>query len=197
MGLLQIWMWVIEVATFFLILASVITRVYEEFSEDIITKLFNWWEQDRRLFLLCLLKGWKEKQLDKVLIILLPGENSELRESNEENTLLNLLFISMIGLFIISPWCLVSKSSERWWWFLYMVSLDSSSDWRMWLGERVWALSCDLPLSFWRWRWMGIRLAMVLISNKSNVWKASRIHKATLLCIFSKTFRGYEKGALL
>jgi len=70
--------------------------------ENTIAKLSNWHEWDRRLSLLYLLKKWKEKQLEKVSIILILRENLELWGLKKVNTLLNLLSISTIGPFIIS-----------------------------------------------------------------------------------------------
>ena len=58
----------------------------------------NW---DMRLFMLCLLEGWKEKKLGKMSIIWEPGENSLSNRSNTENTSLNLLFISITEPLII------------------------------------------------------------------------------------------------
>jgi len=46
----------LTVATLFLMLVSVITRVCDGFSEDIIIISFNWCECDIRLLSLCLLK---------------------------------------------------------------------------------------------------------------------------------------------
>ena len=101
-GLLWMWTWAIDIATSHLILASVMTRGLKEFSEDAITKLLSWCMWDTKLSSLCLLKKWKEKQLEKVLIILELGKNSELWASKEGKTLLNLLVISMIGPLIFS-----------------------------------------------------------------------------------------------
>jgi len=66
---------------------------------------------------------------------------------------------------------------------------DSMSDWMRWLGRSECAHSCDLPPSFWRWRLMGISLAMALIPNDREVLKAPKIHMAALLCIFPSIFK--------
>ena len=58
-------------------------------------------------------KKWKEKQLEKELIILYPGVNLGLRRSKEEKTLLNLLSISTTRPLINSYWRFVRKSSNR------------------------------------------------------------------------------------
>jgi len=52
--------------------------------------------------MLYLVEKWKEKQLGKISIIQKLGENSLLSGLNIENTLLNVLSISMIGSLIIS-----------------------------------------------------------------------------------------------
>ena len=39
--------------------------------------------------------------------------------------------------------------------------------------------------------------AMALIPKDGDIKKASKIYKVALLCIFLRTLRGYESGALL
>ena len=102
-----------DVATSHLILVSMIIRVLEESSEGIITKLSSWHVWDAKLLSLHLLKEWKEKWLEKVSIILELEENSELRGSKKEKTLLNLLSISIMEPLIFFYWYLVSESNER------------------------------------------------------------------------------------
>ena len=86
-----------------------------------------------RLSLLHLLKEWKENQLEKVSIILEPGENSWLWGSKEENTLLDLLSMPIIGPLISFLWQGVSESSESQWVMLWINGLVSSNDHIMWL----------------------------------------------------------------
>jgi len=103
-GLLWTWIYAIEVATLYLILASEMTRVCEWFNEDIIVILLSLWEWSSRLLSLHLITEWKEKQLEKISIRCEPGENSEFNRSNEGKTLLNLLSMSTIVLLIFSLW---------------------------------------------------------------------------------------------
>ena len=81
-------------AILFLTLVSVTTNAWKGLHKDNIAKLSSCWIQDLRLSLLCLLNKWKEKQLERVSIILYPEANLGLRESKEENTSLNWLSIS-------------------------------------------------------------------------------------------------------
>ena len=193
--------WAMDVATLFLTLVFVMISAWEGFSNKERARLSNWQEWEDRLSLLHLLKEWKEKWLEKWLekesIILHPGANSGLRGSKEEKTSLNLLSISTTRPLINSHWCFVRKSSNRQWGVLRIFGLDSNKEWRMWLFERAWALSCNLLLCFWRWRWIGIRPAIALIPKDGDVLNAPSIQKAALLYIFLKTFRGYNTGALL
>ena len=93
-GLLWTWIWVIEDATLFLTLASVITRALVIEADDSMVGASNCWRQSLKEQLLLLANRWKEKQLEKLSMILLPGWNSELRGSNKEKTSLNLLSMS-------------------------------------------------------------------------------------------------------
>ena len=81
--------------------------------------------------MLHLLEGWKEKQLGKMSMIWELGENSLWSRSNAENTLLNLLSISMTEPLIISHWWGESEFNKRQWGLLHSDSLDSSSGWRI------------------------------------------------------------------
>jgi len=67
----------------------------------------------------------------------------------------------------------------------------------MWLDSRVEILSWCLLLSFERWRWIGIKPAIVLIPKEGEVWKAAKIQRAALCCIFLSSLSGYNKEALL
>ena len=59
--------------TLFLTLTLVITRALENEEEDSIAKVSSCWRQDLKEGSLLLLKEWKEKQLEKVSVTLLPG----------------------------------------------------------------------------------------------------------------------------
>ena len=104
MALLQIWMWVIDVATLFFMLVLITMRVQDGSLDNTIAKLSSIYVWDMRLLLLHLLKEWKEKWLEKLSIIQEPEENSGLNRLKEENTLLNLLSISIMGPLIFSYW---------------------------------------------------------------------------------------------
>ena len=45
-----------------------------------------------------------------------------------------------------------------------------------------------------RWKWMGIKLVIALTPYKGDVWKTSIIHRATLLCIFFSSLKGWYNG---
>ena len=104
MALLQIWMWVIDVATLFFMLVLITMRVQDGSLDNTIAKLSSIYVWDMRLLLLHLLKEWKEKWLEKLSIIQEPEENSGLNRLKEGNTLLNLLSISIMGPLIFSYW---------------------------------------------------------------------------------------------
>jgi len=142
------------------------------------------------IFFTFLVGRMKQKRLGKVLIIWEPGANSLLNRSKEENTSLNLLFISTIRSLIVKCWLGVRVLNNSWWGALVRGDLDSSSNLKMWLWGREWALSYTLLLSFWRCRWMGIRPTMASIPNEGEVWKAPWIQITALLCIFLSFLRG-------
>ena len=83
----------------FLMLASVIMSADDKESEDLNANLLSCWIQDLMFWLVCLLNRWKEKQLEKVSMILLPGENSGLRGSKD----------SLKQLSILTTWSLMSS----------------------------------------------------------------------------------------
>ena len=87
-GLLWTWMWEMDVATLFLMLASVITSALDGVLEDSRAKLSSCWICDLRFWSLYLLNKWKEKWLLNMSIILWPEENSGFRGSKDGNTLL-------------------------------------------------------------------------------------------------------------
>ena len=78
------WIWEIDIAILFLTLALVITRAWVVTPDNLIAKLSSFWIQSLRL--LHLLTGWKEKQLEKMSITLLLGNNSGWRGLKEEKT---------------------------------------------------------------------------------------------------------------
>ena len=115
----------------FLMLTSIIISTFKDMLKDSSTKLSSCWIHSLKLLFLFFLNKWKEKQLGKMLITLLPEENSEWRGLNKENTLLNLLSILTNGLLISSCWHLVSEASENEWWPNNEPVLDSMRDYRI------------------------------------------------------------------
>ena len=156
--------------------------------KDLIAKLSSCWIQALRLSYLCLLNKWKEKQLEKMSIILCPGGNSELSGSKEENTLLKQLSISTTGPLISSHWHLVREPRDSECCFIIVFALGSMRERRIWLEEYVCAQSCNLPLSFWRWRLIGIRSAMASMPNDRDNLNVPNIQMAALLCILPNIF---------
>ena len=148
-GLLWMCTWAMDVATLFLTLASVMTSAWEGLFDEERARLSSWWEQEERLFSL---KEWKEKWLEKKSITLQPEANSGLRGSKAGKTSLNLLSMLMTGPLIDLCWHFVTNSSDKWCRVLGIFGLNSNKEQRMWLFGRVWTLSCNLPLNFWRWR---------------------------------------------
>jgi len=130
----------------------------------------------------------KEKWLEKQLIILLSGLNSELRGSKEEKTSLNWLSMSTKWPLIRSCWYLVNKLSKRGWVSVGEPVLFTMRDQRIWLSRRACTLSWDLPLSSCKYNWMEVRPAIVSAPNKGAVLNAPVIYKATHLWSFPKIF---------
>ena len=152
--------------------------------------LLRWQICVLKLLLLCLFKEWKEKQLGKMLIRQDPRANSLLNRSNEGKFLLNLLSMSTIGPLIINHWFGISVFNNNWWGMLVSKGLDSRRDLKMWLWGRECALSCDLPLSFYRCKWMRMRPAITSIQKEAKVWKAHKIQKVALFCILFSSLSG-------
>ena len=183
-------------ATLFLTLASVIMSVVDKEVEDSITKASSYWRRDLKEGSFFLLKVWKEKRLEKVSITLLLGWSSGLIGSKAEKTSLNLLSMSTMWPFNRHHCLLESEPRDKSWGGKGQLGLLSKSDLMIWLAGRVWPLSCDLPLSFWRWRQIGIRPVITSILYEGDILNAPRIHMAALLWSLPSEFKGYESGAL-
>ena len=108
-GLLAIWMCAMEVATLFLMLASEATRATEDNEEDSKVNLLSSWARNLISFLL--LQTLKEKQSEKMSMILEPRENSELRGEKEKKHSWDLLAISTKWPLTKEHCRLVSKSN--------------------------------------------------------------------------------------
>jgi len=85
-GLSRMWICEIEVATLFLMLASVIMSAEEGESEDSRANLSSYWMWDLMFWLVHLLNRWKEKWLEQVSMILLSEKSSRLRRLKDEKT---------------------------------------------------------------------------------------------------------------
>ena len=137
------WTWIcdIDVATWFLILASD-TTIADFGSADawrvILLRL------QMCIFMLsslCLFVEWKEKQLGKTSISLSPGENFLLNRSNNGKISLILLSISIIGPLMFKHCFGVSLSNDNWWVSYSFTCLDYRCDFKIWLDGREYALS--------------------------------------------------------
>ena len=93
-SLLWMCMCAIEEATLFLILASITISMFDGVFDNLMARLLSYWIWDLNCWSLLLLNKWKENQLEKQSIILMPGVNLGLRGSNEGKTSLNWLFMS-------------------------------------------------------------------------------------------------------
>jgi len=70
-------------------------------------------------------------------------------------------------------------------------------DQMIWLEGSEWAWSWDLPLSFWRWRLIGMSPVIASIPNVRDILKVPKIYKVAFLCIFPNIFKEYNNGAWL
>ena len=121
------------------------------------------------LFLFLLFVEWKEKWLGKIFISLFLGENLLLNGLKEENTLFNLLFAFTMGLLSSSHYLGISFLSDSWCVLLTFVCLDSSKDLMMWFGDSICVLSWNLLLSFYKWKWIGMRPVITSITGDNEV----------------------------
>ena len=122
--LLWVWICAIEVATWFFMLASntMIAVLESKNALNMILSSFQICAFLLSLFLLFM--EWNDIQLAKMLISLLPEENSLLNESKEGKTLFNLLFVSTIGPLRSKHYLGISISSDNWWEEESFVCLD-------------------------------------------------------------------------
>ena len=132
----------------------------------------------------------------KILIILQPGENSGFKGLKNGNTLLYQLSISTKWPLIHLYCCLIKVLSDKVCCINGKFGLASKREQRMWFNERKCEQSCNLSLSFCKWRLMGIKPAIALMLSEGEVLNAHSIHMATLLCNFPNIFSRYNNGAL-
>ena len=194
-GLFGMCVYKMAVAMLFLMLASVTVMAIDVIDDDLITIESSWWRQFLSFFPLLL--RLKENWLEKVSMILKPGENSGWRGDDEETAPYDLLFASMRWPLIFVFCCSIKHLREDGWWCLSEPNGESMRDQIMWLEGRDIARSWDLPPSFVMCNLMGIRPVSASMSSVREVLKVPKIQMATLLCILLKTLKGYNKGAWL
>ena len=183
------------VAMLFLMLASVTVIAVDVVDDDLITIESSWWR--RFLSFFPLLLRLKENRLEKVSMILKPGENSGWRGDDEETIPYDLLFALMRWSLIFVFCHSVKYLREDEWWCLSEPNRKSIRDQIMWLRERDIAWSWDLPSSFVMCNLMGIRPMSASMPSVREVLKVSKIQMAVLLCILLRALKGYDKGAWL
>jgi len=105
MGQSRQWMCVIDIATQFLIIMSVTIRAIEKSSKEVRVILSKDKQYALRLLSLLFFTVWNEIQFSKRSMILHPGLNSLLRESNN-GTISLYLFLMSIMWFLIFCYCL-------------------------------------------------------------------------------------------
>ena len=184
-GLLKKWMCEMEVATWFLILASDTTMDEKELEDalSVISSKFSMY------FLTFEEQGWKEKQSGKMSTIWFPGLNSLLKKENEGKNLLCLLSTLIMG-DLSQLYCLAVRWSMDILWLLYSCDLSELRMlWMIWLDGREDCHSKNLPYNFFRWRWMGTSLAIASMPKERDIQKAPVIHIAARCCIFLKILR--------
>ena len=122
------------VAMLFLMLASVTVIAVDVVDDDLITIESSWWRQFLSFFHLLL--RLKENWLEKVSMILEPGDNSEWRQDNKETTPYDLLFASMRWPLIFVFCYSIKHLREDRWWCLSELNRESMRNWIIWLKER-------------------------------------------------------------
>ena len=146
---------------------------------------------------LCLLEIWKEKQFEKMLMRRQPGVNFLLNRSKKRKTLLNLLSMSTTGPLIFNYHLRVRLFSNSQWEVVLDDELASSRNLKIWLLGKEWALSCDLPLSFWRWSLIGTRSIIASMPKEREVQNMPKIYITALCCILLSSLIGYKSSILL
>ena len=139
----------------------------------------------------------KEKQSEKLSIILEPRESSRWRGEKEGKIPYDLLFEFIKCPLILDLWRLVRDLSDIGCWCLGKLKGESISVQIRWLGGSASVHNCDLSTSFWRWCLIGIRSMIASIPSKGDILKAPSIQMVALLCILLRIFSGYKRGAQL
>ena len=135
-GLLWLWMWDIDVATWFLMLASDTTTTDWGSDDAWMVVLSRYRKWLLILWLLFLFERWNEKWFGNTSISLFPGENSWLKGEKEGKTLLNLLSMSTKGPLVLALCLGVSLSRNKWWDSWVLGFLGSRSEMMMWFDGK-------------------------------------------------------------
>ena len=132
-----------EVATWLSMLALATTRAIERSDKEVRVILSRAWICVLR-HLLFLLEIWKEKWLEKMLIMRWPGLNSLLNRSKERKTSLNILSMLTTNSLIFNCCSGVRLFSDSQWEMVLDDELVSRRDLKMWLLKRseLWAVVC-------------------------------------------------------
>ena len=140
--------------------------------------------------------GWKENISEKELTRWFPKLNFLSKKEKEGKSSLHLLFMSIRGDFMCNLYLRVRLSMEILWGLCSYNSLEIRMLLMMWLGGSDEPLRRNLPYNFIRWKYIGMRPKMALISAVGVVWKALDIQRAALYCIFHSTLRGQFSQSL-
>ena len=147
-GLLKEWMCEMEVATWFIILASNMT-MDEKVSKDALSMVSSKFSM---CFLMFEERGWKEKRSGKMSTIQFLELNSLLKKEKKEKILLCLSSTSIMGdlsqlLYLAVRWSMDVL------WLLYSCDLSELRMlWMIWLDGREDCHSKNIPCNFFRWR---------------------------------------------
>ena len=171
-----------DVAILFLMLASVATMAMDCDEDNSITTESSCWRRNLSFF--SLLHKLKENLSEKVSITRKPRESSEWVGEKEGNVPWNLLLESTRWPLMFAFCWSVKEFREEGCRLWGELNEESMRDWMIWFVGRDVAQSCDLPLSFWRYSLIGMRLMIASIPLDGDVLNTSSIQMATLLCIF-------------
>ena len=138
----------------------------DDISEKVLSSLQRW---AALLSLSLQFAQWKEKQLEKLSTNLEPRENSLLRELKNEKIPLRQLFTSTTELLILSLYFSVIFFKDRWWREKLLACLFFKKVLIVWFDSSAEVQIWCLLLSFWRCKCIGIKPAMVSISNVREV----------------------------
>jgi len=190
-------MWAIDMVTWFLMLASEMTRAIDESSDEARVTLSRDWRWVLKLLLLQFLNIWNEKWLANMLIRHWPGMNSLLKVWKDRKTSLNLLSILTTDPLIFLCCLGLRQANDSLCGGEIDVIEDSNRNLRMWFCGREWTLSWDLPQSFQKYNLIGMKPTIALMPNEEDVQNAPSIHIATLYCILLSYLIGYTSSTLL